>query len=248
MFNFAARSLVLSGCLLWVSTSVAESPPQAPNPYAKSMTQAKQQQMTPKQALRRLKDGNLRFLSNSVLTRNYLKQAKESAYGQYPFAVVLNCMDSRSVPELLFDQGLADLFTLRVAGNVLNDDIIGSMEYATQVVGSRLIVVLGHTSCGAVSGACSDVKLGHLTDVLDKIQPVVKPTMDAVKTTNCEKPELIDAIAKANVLQVTRDIQERSPLIKQLLADKKVGIVAGMHNIKTGQIIFFEEERLAPES
>lgn len=213
----------------------------------KTMTQTKQQQMSPQQALQRLKDGNQRFLTNKQVTRDYLKQAYQSSYGQYPFAVVLNCMDSRSVPEFFFDQGLADLFTLRVAGNVLNEDILGSMEFATKAVGARLIVVLAHTSCGAAAGACGGVKLGHLTDVLDKIQPVVAMSMKEQGTKNCSDPKLVDAIAKANALLVVKEIQERSPILKELVKSKQVGIVAGVHDIKTGQVQFFEEGRLVAE-
>ncbi|CEK11799.1 carbonic anhydrase [Legionella hackeliae] len=205
-----------------------------------------QQAMTPKQALQRLKDGNQRFLKNTKLNRDYLAQAKRSSYGQFPWAVVLNCMDSRSVPELLFDQGLADLFILRVAGNVLNEDILGSMEFATKAVGSRLIVVLGHTSCGAVAGACEDVKLGHLNHVLDKIKPVVGPTEKETGLDNCTKPELINAIAKNNALLVARQIQEQSPIIRELLAKGEIGIVAGIHDLRTGKVTFFEEGRLMP--
>lgn len=213
----------------------------------KTISQAKQQNMTPKQALKRLKEGNQRFLDNKSIPRDYLKQAHQSSFGQYPFAVVLNCMDSRSVPELIFDQGLADLFTLRVAGNVLNDDILGSMEFATKVVGARLIVVLAHTSCGAVAGACSGVKLGHLTDVLDKIQPVVQATMKHEGSKNCDDMKLINSIAKENALQVVREIQARSPILNALVSSKKVGIVAGLHDIQTGQVSFFEEERSVPD-
>lgn len=212
----------------------------------KTITQEKQQQMTPKEALMRLKEGNKRFLTNTTKVRDYHAQAKKASYGQFPFAVVLNCMDSRSVPELFFDQGLADLFTLRVAGNVLNKDNLGSMEFATKVVGARLIVVLGHTSCGAIAGACQNVTLGHLTDVLRKIEPVVKPTMNAVGLNNCTDPKLIDEIAKANTLQIVRDIQEQSPILNELVKSKQVGIIAGMHDIKTGQVYFFDEERSVP--
>jgi carbonic anhydrase len=212
----------------------------------KTISQEKQQNMSPKQALLKLKEGNKRFLSNKQITRDYIKQAHLSSYGQYPFAVVLNCMDSRSVPELFFDQGLADLFTLRVAGNILNDDILGSMEFATKVVGARLIVVLAHSSCGAVDGACTGAKLGHLTDVLNKIQPVVQSTMTEQGTKSCSDPKLIDAIAKANALNVVKEIQAKSPIIKELVKNKQIGIVAGLHNIKTGQIEFFEEERSVP--
>ncbi|KTD09014.1 carbonic anhydrase [Legionella gratiana] len=213
----------------------------------KTLSQTKQQQMTPKQALQRLKGGNQRFLSNQQITRDYIKQAHQASFGQYPFAVVLNCMDSRSVPELFFDQGLADLFTLRVAGNVLNDDNLGSMEYATKVIGARLIVVLAHTSCGAVAGACDGVELGHLTDVLHKIEPVVQTSMQEQGTKNCADPKLVDAIAKANALKIVKEIQERSPIISDLINKKQVGIVAGIHDIKTGQVHFFEEKRFIPD-
>ena len=215
--------------------------------FSKLLTQEKQQNMSPKDALKRLKDGNQRFLTNTQMTRDYLKQAHQSSFGQYPFAVVLNCMDSRSVPELFFDQGLADLFTLRVAGNVLNDDILGSMEFATKVVGSRLIVVLAHTSCGAVVGACDGVHLGHLTDVLNKIEPVVQTSMKEQGTNNCSDPKLINAIAKANALRVVREIQDRSPIIRELINKKQIGVVAGLHDIKTGQVYFFEEKRSIPD-
>lgn len=212
-----------------------------------TMSQAKQQQMTPKQALMRLKEGNERFLTSKRFTRNYMEQAKQSSYGQFPFAVVLNCMDSRSVPEFFFDQGLADLFTLRVAGNVLNEDNLGSMEFATQVAGARLIVVLAHTSCGAVAGACNDVTLGNLTGVLNKIKPVIAPVMKELGTKDCAEPRLINTIAKANALAVVRDIQARSPILSKLLKNKQVGIVAGVHDIKTGRVTFFDNERLVPE-
>ncbi len=212
----------------------------------KTITQEKQQNMTPKQALIRLKEGNQRFLNNKLIPRDYLKQAKQASYGQFPYAVVLNCMDSRSVPELIFDQGLADLFTLRVAGNVLNNDNLGSMEYATQIVGARLIVVLAHTSCGAVAGACNDVKLGHLTDFINKIKPSVEPGIKETGIKNCDNPKLIDVIAKNNALLVVNQILKRSPILKELVSSKQVGIVAGLHDIKTGEIRFFEEGKSVP--
>lgn len=241
-----SKFIVLSVSVLCMVSNFAYSAADEIPLLGKTITQAKQQQMTPKQALLRLKDGNQRFLDNKPIARDYLKQAKQSSYGQYPFAVVLNCMDSRSVPELVFDQGLADLFTLRVAGNVLNDDILGSMEFATQAVGARLVVVLAHTSCGAVSGACSGAKLGHLTDVLDKIKPSVKPSMEELGVNNCADPKLIDAIAKANALMVVRNILAQSPILSDLVKNKKIGIIAGLHDIKTGKVIFFEEERSVP--
>ncbi|WP_298626855.1 carbonic anhydrase family protein [uncultured Legionella sp.] len=248
MYHSILKLMVLACSVIWIPNDLAHaSSPDASLLLGKTISQEKQQQMTPKQALVRLKEGNQRFLSNNQISRDYLKQAKMSSYGQYPFAVVLNCMDSRSVPELFFDQGLADLFTLRVAGNILNEDILGSMEFATKVVGSRLIVVLAHTSCGAVAGACSDVKLGHLTDVLDKIQPVVKPTMHQLDNKNCSDLKLVDAIAEANALQVVREIQAKSPILQELVKNKQIGIIAGIHDIKTGQVRFLDEERSVPE-
>jgi carbonic anhydrase len=245
MYHLFLKMIVFI-CSAFLVANLAHSSPAESIVLDKTISQDKQQKMTPKQALQRLKDGNQRFLINKLIARDYLKQAKQSSYGQFPFAVVLNCMDSRSVPELIFDQGLADLFTLRVAGNVLNDDILGSMEYATKIVGSRLIVVLAHTSCGAVAGACNDVKLGHITDFINKIKPSVEPGMKETGLKNCEDPKLIEAIAKNNALEVKRQIQERSPILSELVSSKQVGIVAGLHNIKTGEIRFFEEGKSVP--
>jgi len=245
MYHLFIKMIVFI-CSAFLVANLAYSSPAESIVLGKTISQEKQQKMTPKQALKRLKEGNQRFLSNNLIPRDYLKQAKQSSYGQFPFAVVLNCMDSRSVPELIFDQGLADLFTLRVAGNVLNDDILGSMEYATKVVGSRLIVVLAHTYCGAVEGACNDVKLGHITDFINKIKPSVEPGMKETGLKNCEDPKLIGAIAKNNALEVKRQILARSPILSELVSSKQVGIVAGLHDIKTGEVRFFEEGRSVP--
>lgn len=212
----------------------------SPSPYGKIMTESRQQTMTPEEALQKLKDGNKRFLSNSPMPRDYIKQAKQASYGQFPFAVVLNCMDSRSIPELFFDQGLADLFTIRIAGNILNPDIVGSMEFATKVAGARLIVVLGHTSCGALAGACNGVELGDLTQVLDKIKPIIKPTMKSTGLDNCNDPRLIDAMASSNAVFVAKQIKQSSSIIKDLVSKKQIAIVAGIHDIKTGEVHFID--------
>ncbi len=246
MYSSLFKIILLLSNFTWFSGLSYASTEQVPV-LGKTITQAKQQNMTPKQALLRLKEGNQRFLTNKPQQRDYLAQAKQSSYGQFPFAVVLNCMDSRSVPEFIFDQGLADLFTLRVAGNVLNDDILGSMEFATQAVGARLIVVLAHTSCGAVAGACEGVKLGHLTDVLNKIEPLVEPAKVASGSKSCSDPVLIDAIAKDNALHVIKEMRMRSPILDALVKNKQVGIIAGIHNIKTGEVHFFEKESSVPE-
>lgn len=227
----------LSALVLTSTTHATESN----YPYlSKVTTEAKQAQITPVQALKRLKEGNKRFLTNNLIQRNYLAQAKQSSYGQFPWAVILNCMDSRSVPELIFNQGLADLFTLRVAGNVLNDDNLGSLEFATKAAGARLIVVLGHTSCGAVAGACEKVQLGHLNHVLSKIEPFVAISKKQTGINNCQDMKLVDEIAKINAINVSKQIRSKSPIINQLIESGQVGIIAGMHNIRTGEVTFYD--------
>lgn len=196
-------------------------------------------QRTPEQAFTQLKEGNQRFTTNTMKQRNFLVEAHKTSFGQTPFAVILNCMDSRSIPELFFDQSMGDLFVIRVAGNVMNEDILGSMEYATKVVGTPLIVVLGHTSCGAVKGACSSVNLGNLDNILDKIRSVIPASQKETGTTDCKKPELINAITKNNVMHAAKQIIDRSPIIKELVAQKKVAIVMGEHDIKTGVVTFY---------
>ncbi|KTC73765.1 carbonic anhydrase Mig5 [Legionella birminghamensis] len=237
------RCLLAAMSLAWMQSTVAASVEEVLL-IEKISTAEKQQSLTPKQALMKLKEGNQRFLDGKMQQRNYRAQAKQSSYGQYPWAVVLNCMDSRSVPEIFFDQGLADLFILRVAGNVLSDDMLGSMEFASKVVGSRLIVVLGHTSCGAMAGACENVSLGHLDHILDKIKPVVAESKKQAGTESCTSPQLLNQIARNNALNVVRQIREQSPIIRDLLDKGQVGIVAGVHDIKTGKVTFFEEERM----
>lgn len=204
----------------------------------KTMTQARQQQISPREALDKLISGNRRFVSGQVFNRNYLQQAKMSSYGQFPFAVILNCMDSRSIPEMIFDQGIADIFTLRVAGNVLNEDILGSMEFGTKATGARLIVVMGHTSCGAMAGACQKAELGHLNHVLDKIEPLVPAVKKSMPDKGCTDMELVDAIALANAKHVAQSITQQSKIIKELVASGKLQVVVAMHDIRTGQVQF----------
>lgn len=206
----------------------------------------KQANMTPKQALLKLKAGNQRFLSGKMQTQDYLAQAKQGASGQYPWAVILNCMDSRSVPEFFFNQGLTDFFSLRVAGNVLNEDLLGSIEFATKAAGAPLIVVLGHTSCGAVTAACQDDKFGHVGSFTHKIKPVIPASKKQLGISNCSDPKLTNKIAENNALNVARQLREKSPIINKLIATHKIGIVAGVHNVETGAVTFFEEGRLMP--
>lgn len=199
--------------------------------------------MSGDKGLQLLKEGNARFMKGDTLNRHLLHQAKlTSKKGQYPFAVILSCMDSRGSPELIFDQGIGDIFSERLAGNVLDSDQVAGMEYATEVIGSHLIVVMGHTSCGAVSGACSRVEMGNLTQLLRKIEPAVKRVAKAqhVDHLNCQDTAVVNDIAKQNVLNVMAEIPKQSAIIKKLVDSGDVKIVGAMHDLKTGAVSFFE--------
>jgi carbonic anhydrase len=195
--------------------------------------------MTPLKAYEVLKDGNKRFTSNLKINRNLLQQLNETAGGQYPFAVVLSCMDSRTSVELIFDQGLGEIFSIRIAGAIVNSDILGSMEYACKVVGSKLIVVLGHTRCGAVKGACDKVEMGNLTKLLEKIGPAIDRT-----DPDCEKHGQVifaEKVAYSNVLHSIEEIMERSAIIRTLFDEGKIGIVGGMYSVENGRVHFIQE-------
>ena len=204
-------------------------------------TYESQQALTPAQVLQVLKDGNANFVNNLESNRNFLEQVNDTSDGQFPIAIILSCMDSRTSTELVFDQGLGDIFSTRVAGNVVNNDILGSMEYACQVAGSKLIVVLGHTHCGAIKGACAQVKLDHLTGLLDKIQPAVNCicSKNNVTEIGC-RDDLIQEVADKNVQIMVEQIKQRSKALNDLLQARKIGIVGGMYDIETGKVKFYE--------
>jgi carbonic anhydrase len=205
----------------------------------RTLTKELQAKLTPRQAYQILADGNRRFVNNLRLNRNLLGQVNETSEGQYPFAIVLSCIDSRTSAELIFDQGLGDIFSVRIAGNVLNEDILGSMEFACHVAGSRLIVVLGHTKCGAVKGACNHVELGHLTGLLSKIGPAVH---EVEKEGEKLAPEaFVERVAVENTRRQMRAILERSPLLEHLFNDGKIGIVGATYSVESGEVSFFEE-------
>jgi len=213
------------------------------NTWLYTQTGQSMKSMTADKALQLLKEGNARFTKGQAKNRDLLKQAKlTSAKGQYPFALILSCMDSRGSPELIFDQGIGDVFSVRLAGNVLDEDQLGGMEYATKAVGSHLIVVMGHTSCGAVAGSCSGVEMGSLTQLLQKIQPAIEAVKTANKTPdlNCQDSKIVDAIAKQNVLNVMQDVKSKSKIISDLIDSGEVKIVGAMQDLKTGEVTFFE--------
>lgn len=203
-------------------------------------TKETQQSLTPSKALQFLKEGNKRFVNNLRYNRNLLQQVNETSDGQFPFAIVLSCIDSRTSAELIFDQGLGDVFSVRIAGNVLNDDILGSMEFACNVAGSKLIVVLGHSKCGAVKGACNNVEMGHLTGLLDKIQPAIENIKaDGLKLTFDEK---VEEVARENVHVQMNEILKRSDILRKMFQEGKIGIAGGMYSVETGEVEFFEEQ------
>jgi carbonic anhydrase len=191
----------------------------------------------PTHSLQLLKEGNFRFLNNLKKNRDHLEVLNQLKDNQQPFAAIVSCMDSRTAAELIFDQGFGDIFSIRIAGNVVTNGILGSLEYATSVVGSKLIVVLGHTNCGAIKGACNHIRLGHLTELIEKIEPAVA---EVAKTINQERDyELFEyEVTKTNVLLGAKEITERSPIINDLVQAGKVGVVPAIYNIATGKVHF----------
>jgi len=194
--------------------------------------------VAPTEALERLRRGNADFLAGKPRGQNLLSQVKATAAGQSPWVAVLSCMDSRVPPELVFQQGIGDLFSVRVAGNVVDVDDLGSLEYAAKVVGVRLLVVMGHTECGAVKGAIDDVKLGNLTELLSKIRQAVA---GAGAPGSSKDAAYVDKIAEANVRLSMKDIREKSPTIKELLDANKVGLVGAMYDVRTGKVAFLAD-------
>ncbi len=209
-------------------------------------TKETQASMTPKRALEFLLEGNQRFVQNLTANRDLLQQANDTRDGQWPFATILSCIDSRTSAELIFDQGLGDIFSVRIAGNVVNTDILGSMEFACKVAGSKLIVVLGHSKCGAVKGACDHVEMGNLTELLSKLQPAVyqERTVTDPEQRNSKNPEFVESVARINVRRAVHSVIERSFVLEQMLEKQEIGIVGGIHNLDTGVVEIFDDCRV----
>jgi carbonic anhydrase len=206
----------------------------------KTLTKEMQSAITPAVALEILKDGNKRFISNLKINRNLLQQANETSDGQHPFAVILSCIDSRTSAELIFDQGLGDVFSVRIAGNIVNEDILGSMEFGCKVAGAKIIVVLGHTKCGAVKGACDNVTLGNLTSLISKIKPAVDQESVTTENRNSSNGIFVENVAELNVSLSEKNILLKSPIIAEMVKNGDIGIVGGIHDITTGEVKFFE--------
>lgn len=209
----------------------------------KAHTLDTQTTITPAKALAFLKEGNQRFINNLKINRNLLQQANDTRDGQWPFAVILSCIDSRTSTELIFDQGLGDIFSIRIAGNVVNTDIIGSIEFACKIAGSKLIVVLGHSNCGAIKGACDHVEMGNLTELLSKIQPAVyeeRRTTDPEKR-NSKNLKFVDHVTELNMRRSVKTIVNRSNILEEMIEKGEVAIIGAMHHLETGAVKFFDD-------
>lgn len=203
--------------------------------------QETQSQITPRIALEILQEGNNRFIKNLKANRNLLQQANDTKEGQWPFAIILSCIDSRTSAELIFDQGLGDVFSVRIAGNVVNTDILGSMEYACKVAGSKLIVVLGHSKCGAVKGACDHIEMGNLTELLSKIQPAVYQEKETKSDRTSKNIGFVENVSQINVKRSVKNIVERSFILEQMVENGEIGVIGAMHNIETGKVTFYTD-------
>lgn len=207
----------------------------------KAHTRETQATMTPEKAIQFLKEGNQRFQQNLKANRNLLEQVNDTSDGQFPFATILSCIDSRVSAELVFDQGLGDIFSVRIAGNFVNEDILGSMEFACKLAGTKLIVVLGHTSCGAIKGACDDAKMGNLTKLIEKITPAVnavKEPQDA-SLRNSKNLDFVDNVSKKNVELTIERIHKESPILTEMEKNGELSIVGAMYDINTGAVDFY---------
>ena len=197
--------------------------------------------VTATMALQFLQEGNQRFIKNLKYNRNLLQQVNETRDGQWPFAVILSCIDSRTSAELIFDQGLGDVFSVRIAGNIVNEDILGSMEFACKVAGSKLVVVLGHTKCGAVKGACDHVELGNLTALLSKLQPAVENEITTKENRTSGNSEFVENVSSINVKQTVNLIKERSLVLYEMIEKGEIGICGAMYDVETGNVEFYKE-------
>tara|TARA_B100001115_G_scaffold104989_1_gene77422 strand:- start:713 stop:1339 length:627 start_codon:yes stop_codon:yes gene_type:complete len=205
-----------------------------------AQTKETQDKMTPDKSLNELKLGNQRFVNKNQLNRDLLQQVKQTSTGQYPFATILSCIDSRVSSELIFDQGIGDIFSVRIAGNFVNEDILGSMEFACKLAGTKLILVLGHTACGAVKGACDHARLGNLTALINKIEPAVEAVTEPKEESqrNSSNINFVNSVAEKNVEMTISNIRSSSPVLAEMEEQGSIKIIGGMYDIDTGIVHF----------
>ena len=230
---YSRRAFVMSSALSFAAASGAQA-----QDACTVFTPARQQATSPEDALRMLQEGNERFASGKTINCDLMAQVRATATGQAPFAAIVGCIDSRVPPELVFDQRLGAIFAARIAGNFVNTDIIGSLEYSCKVAGAKAIVVLGHSDCGAIKGAIDQAKLGNLTEMLSHIEPAVTATKFAGKRTSKDK-KLVQAVADTNAQLAARMILGRSPVLKEMADKKEIVVAAAMHDLETGRVSFF---------
>lgn len=192
--------------------------------------------ISPAEALQRLKEGNFRFVNNMTINRDLLNIVSETRESQKPYAVILSCMDSRVSAELVFDQGLGDIFSVRIAGNVVTDGILGSLEYSTAVIGAKLILVLGHTNCGAIKGACDNVQMGHITSLLQFIKPAIEKEKITTSDRTSQNAQFVSNVTRLNIDHSVSEIMSRSEIIRDLVKTNKVAIASGIYSVATGKV------------
>ena len=213
----------------------------------RTLTKELRDKITPMEAIEILKKGNERFVNNLKINRNLLQQVNETSDGQHPFAVILSCIDSRTSAELIFDQGLGDVFSVRIAGNIQNADILGSLEFSCKVAGAKVVVVLGHTKCGAVKGACDQVTLGNLTTLLEKIKPAVDGETSVTTDRNANNSKFVEKVASLNVRITQKQILKNSPILKEMIEKGEIALVGGMYDVETGIVDFYDDEIVTAE-
>jgi carbonic anhydrase len=205
-----------------------------------ALTREAQAAITPAKALEMLKQGNERFVSGKSTQRDYLAQVRQTSKGQFPFAAVVSCLDSRIPPAIVFDRGIGDLFVARVAGNFVNDDILGSLEFATKLAGAKLIVVMGHTECGAVKGACDAAQLGLLTATLANINPAVRAVQGDYTPRSSQNAKFVQAVAEMNVKLTMQALRDRSVVLREMIDKGEIGLVGAMYDVSNGKVVFYE--------
>ena len=205
-----------------------------------ALTREAQAAITPANALEMLKQGNERFVGSKTVERDYLAQVKQTSKGQFPFAAVVSCLDSRIPPAIVFDQGIGDLFVARIAGNFVNDDILGSLEFATKLAGAKLIVVMGHTECGAVKGACDSAQLGLLTATLANINPAVEAVQGDYRPRSSQNAEFVQAVSEMNVQLTMQKLRDRSVVLRDMIDKGEIDLVGAMYDVSSGKVVFYE--------
>jgi carbonic anhydrase len=243
-----SRLSLLAFAFALLASAPASAQAMGERDLTKALTAETQAALSPMDVLTLLKEGNNRFLSGTAVERNFNEQVAQTAAGQYPMAAILGCIDSRVPHEIVFDKGVGDIFSARVAGNFVNTDILGSLEFATAAAGSKVVVVLGHTECGAVKGACDNVELGNLTATLANIAPAVYATTDVEGERSSKNADFVQAVAHENVEMTVMNMVERSPVMRGLVEEGKLIVVGAMHDVATGRVTFMEDTMLTAET